>query len=563
MKIKYFRIYNYKSIIDSGYCSLASDITLLAGKNESGKTAILQALRDFNTTVKTIPEDAIPLELNDRKKYFSELCFDIEEIDEIENILGFKISNNIKKEIKNNGFTFFKDYSGNYLISKPFSELIDQEIVLSENKFISEIGKIFEKIKKTNFFVGISLPTERKYNSKLHDEIKKTIDLLDNAISSLSDEKADEYLTLINGLRDEIDQISLFKDLKINLIETIKKLIPNFIYYDDFSTIIKHKISLQDAKNNLGVKDFIKVADIDIDFLITHSDELTRKNYLKRKSATISGDFQNYWKQDSIKLIADTDSNNLLILIEEESITSSFKLEHRSKGLQWFLTFYLKLLAENTTNNIILIDEPGLYLHAKAQNDILKVLEKLSEKTQIIFSTHSPYLIDVNRLDRIRLVIKNSQGTKIKKIQNTTDPETLTPIITAIGCNIFNNLNLNSKNHIITEGISDYYYFNAIKNILKKQFHQELTIIPCTGASRIENIVSLFIGWDLEFVIVLDNDSAGRAAEKNLKKHFLIDDDRIIIISSEKDSQIEDLFSVEDFNNLILNGIDKKKFFKY
>jgi predicted ATP-dependent endonuclease of OLD family len=60
MKIEKIRIKNYKSIIDSKDCYLTETITILAGKNESGKSSILEALEDFDSE-KEIREDAISI----------------------------------------------------------------------------------------------------------------------------------------------------------------------------------------------------------------------------------------------------------------------------------------------------------------------------------------------------------------------------------------------------------------------------------------------------------------------------------------------------------------------
>ncbi|MBI3600717.1 MAG: AAA family ATPase [Nitrospinae bacterium] len=82
-KLIKFRIKNYKSIKDSGWCWLASDLTILAGKNESGKTAILEALRDFYDSAKNLkypegpPREVIPLDGNENP--IIEMCFEVEE----------------------------------------------------------------------------------------------------------------------------------------------------------------------------------------------------------------------------------------------------------------------------------------------------------------------------------------------------------------------------------------------------------------------------------------------------------------------------------------------------
>ena len=149
--------------------------------------------------------------------------------------------------------------------------------------------------------------------------------------------------------------------------------------------------------------------------VISATDSQRRRNILSRYSAKISGDFKGHWKQDELDLVAEADGENLRLGVRESGSTLLFKAEQRSKGFQWFLSFYLRLNAEQAETKVILIDEPGLYLHSKAQKDVLKVFEILSGESQIIISTHSPYLIDAQRLDRVRLILKDDQtGTRIE-----------------------------------------------------------------------------------------------------------------------------------------------------
>ena len=53
MKITRARVINYRSIDDSSWVSL-EDVTALVGKNESGKTAFLQAIRKINSILSLI-----------------------------------------------------------------------------------------------------------------------------------------------------------------------------------------------------------------------------------------------------------------------------------------------------------------------------------------------------------------------------------------------------------------------------------------------------------------------------------------------------------------------------
>src|SRR5205814_6843979 len=114
--------------------------------------------------------------------------------------------------------------------------------------------------------------------------------------------------------------------------------------------------------------------------------------------------------------------------------------------------------------------EPGMYLHSKAQTDMLNVFKELSEKNQIVYSTHSPYLINSDKLHRVRLVLNTAEmGTIIEKI--TTGKvkgqlDAMKPIIDAIGLEVAHCFSPINKKNVLLEGISDFYYLEAMKQLL-------------------------------------------------------------------------------------------------
>jgi len=216
------------------------------------------------------------------------------------------------------------------------------------------------------------------------------------------------------------------------------------------------------------------------------------------------------------------------------------------------LAFYIRVTARSLEDkwNIILIDEPGLFLHAKAQKDILQKLEECSEKNQIIYTTHSPYLISPETLSRVRLVTKSEKdGTKIGKITAKADKETLTPILTAIGDDLSAGIRVDKKNSIIVEGYSDYLWLLAFKKLL--EIKDEIYIIPAVGADSLVHVGSILFGWGLDPIFVLDNDNKGRQVSKKLKEKLSISEKRIILLPENKEGAIENLFSERDFQKHI------------
>ena len=493
MKLIKFRIQNYKSIKDSGWCWLASDVTTLAGKNESGKSAILEAIKYFEFRSEPMPDSAKPLDGSGDPKI--EMCFQVSD-----SMLG---------------------------------EVADEtSITICADKL--------EYLSKNNIFITKYYDGEYDLDEETKQEVKEAIEI------SKSEDNEDEESDL--NKEDHTDQF----------IKMLIRFLPKFILFDDFLDILPFEIPLSQAKENRPVRDFAKVSALDLDKVINTTDSQQRRNLLSAHSAKISGDFKGYWEQAELELVAEPDGGNLRLGVRESGNTLLFKTEQRSKGFQWFLSFYLRLNAEQGHGrNVILIDEPGLYLHAKAQQDVLKVFEKISEESQVIISTHSPYLIDSHRLDRVRLISKDEQnGTQIgNKIHKDAEAETLTPIITAIGLDLASEFSIAGKKNVLLEGISDYFYLQALR---KSTNTNEVNFIPCVGAPRISQLVSLLIGWDLEFLVVLDNDSQGKRTAKELREKLLIQESRIIFISEKNNFSTEDLFTHDDFNNFVLQDEESK-----
>jgi predicted ATP-dependent endonuclease of OLD family len=180
-------------------------------------------------------------------------------------------------------------------------------------------------------------------------------------------------------------------------------------------------------------------------------------------------------------------------------------LENRSTGLQWFLSFYLVFLVESTETHkdaILLLDEAGLSLHAIAQQDLSKFFESLSLTNQIIYTTHSPFLVDSDHLDRVKAVYVDAQGaTKVSadlraSERNPAQSQSIYPVHAALGLSVSTIL-LQGCQSIIVEGTSDQFYLSAIKNYLISKGSitpkRELLFVPAGGVKGITIMVP--VSW--------------------------------------------------------------------
>ena len=547
MKIVGFRIKNYKSIVDSSWCQLASDCTVLAGKNESGKTAILEALRDFDPENDISPQ-SLPINSSARNSPEISVCFEIEK-NELQQILEQKdimLNKEAYAYINENSWriTIHKN-SDEYWLDEAFVEILDELYRKRTNARIVKIKNQCENLARHFNLQCPDIDTTRDDQDYWQAMVEQ---LVQEVISHGHQYDPAE----LRALCEEFGTENLSASVSNVLIENI----PPFIFFDNFSNILPFEISTDTAKENEAFTDFSQVAGLNLDQFFETSDRQRRRNMLSRCSASVSGDFHEYWKQDKLNLKVEVDGETFRVGVENEGETTLFSLGQRSKGFQWFMSFYLRLKAKESRPGVILIDEPGMYLHAQAQHDVLKTLENLSETSTIIFSTHSPYLIDHQRLDRIRLVQKNNSGTIIEnKIHRNTNTETLTPVMTAIGLSLENNgFSVVGQKNVLLEGISDYYYLQALR---PDTLGEEIKFIPCVGATKIPQLASLLIGWGLQFHILLDNDRAGRNVQKSLQK--MVPNLRAVsFISSTSDTAIEDLFTREDFNKFVIAGFGEQ-----
>lgn len=216
-----------------------------------------------------------------------------------------------------------------------------------------------------------------------------------------------------------------------------------------------------------------------------------------------------------------------VLYIFVKSSRQSISISERSNGLKWYVNLFLQIKAKNIQNKsiIFLIDEPGVHLHIDAQQHLIRLFHDLSTENQIIYTTHSPFMIETDYLERLRPIIKENGISKVlnsihdKNLSDVSNQETLSPISQSMGISMASNFSVyGAPFSIITEGKLDEKYLCAFDYTLKKDFK----FISCMGAQNIINISMILSSWKCDFIILLDYDEEGRnVKEKLLKKTFL------------------------------------------
>jgi predicted ATP-dependent endonuclease of OLD family len=212
------------------------------------------------------------------------------------------------------------------------------------------------------------------------------------------------------------------------------------------------------------------------------------------------------------------------------------------------------------------LDEPGLNLHASAQTDLLRFIEDLSDDYQIIYSTHSPFMIASDSLNRVRTVLETDKGSVISDSIQEKDPDTLFPLQASLGYDIAQNLFVSKKN-LLVEGVSDLIILTSISGILesvnREHLRDDITIVPTGGLEKVATFISLLRGSKLEIACLLDSytDAKGKAkmdkmiAEKIIHKNKIRFFDEFLEDFTKAD--LEDLFVKDDYLKLFNSAFNE------
>ena len=230
--------------------------------------------------------------------------------------------------------------------------------------------------------------------------------------------------------------------------------------------------------------------------------------------------FESFYTVEKVTLKARFTTNVLSFTVSTDS-GSTMTLGERSDGLRWYLNLFIDVMANNLPSRqvVYLFDEPGISLHVNAQKELLKLFADLASKgNQIVYTTHSPYMLDTENsgIERIRATVKDESGiTKIYRtayhpdIAPDAQEDTLTPIIRALGMSISDTFGPTyEKFNVVTEGISDCVYLLCIGKKLGIDL-SKYAFIPVVGASNLINVCTILHGWGCNYMALFDYDSEG------------------------------------------------------
>lgn len=610
MKIANVVINNYKSIgTQKNNLILEDDVTALIGKNDSGKSNILEILGGISFRHYILDEYYKFNNKSDENQtsLYVELKFtkkELEKLKEYRNLdeenTTFYFSQNEEIEFKGG---FSRLFSEDLELSKSIGYLKKELIPYLESNYYDRRGKSYYKDIEAciDSLSNISNIIWIKYKKSLN----KLLYILNSyggdyiCITSEDDENDNisnlsSYVTIENEYaKKEFIYENVYDEKRYTLIRHIQivkskirkkySLLPRF-YHRKNEEELQSEYQLEEVKKEIRDKrgplyKFILASQVSPEeYLLAmenHDEnqlELMRNKIKEKVKYNIQKNFNEFYSEENVQIKVAFKKDILKILVKTHENTTN--ISERSNGLRWYLNLFIDILANDlkNTNVVFLLDEPGVYLHVNAQRELLRLFYDLCKNdNQVVYSTHSPYMIDSNNIINVRAVEKDGKGnTNIyntaydNKLNSTSKRETLSPLVQAIGADLrFNIGPQGEKLNIVTEGITDYMYYTAMLYYFNVPDEKMPYIIPSVGAGNVNVIVSILIGWGCNFKVILDYDKAGFVECDKLIENLNLKLNEHIFFTNCSDTynnKDKEIYKYAEFVECLISEEDKNKF---
>lgn len=593
MRLESFTVSNYRSINDSGQVR-ASRITALLGRNESGKSNLLKALESLNPAggIKALnPTKNFP-----RDRRLSECTDDTQVLDsrwELDDDDREALAEVFPRAAAATHATVGRRYGTMRYIGFEGLSPLDfnaAEIKQSVKKVAAAAKAAADKLEDgPKAALTASAETfeaqaaSKKIGFSLAQDISTAIKALSKALAA-----ANADLTTKQG--EALDALDSSCEARINDEEEnaagrkwVVSQLPLFVFIDEYPELpgkqniaqfLHRKQNGQLTDEDKCFEKLCKVADLDpakLQQLLSKADPETRNQLVNRASALVTKEIRRLWKDRALKVRFNIDGDYFETLVSDPNSIYDVEvnLEDRSRGFQWFFAFYIVFAADtqggSADDAILLLDEPGLYLHARSQGDLLKHFRD-DFNNQIIYSTHSPFMVPTNDLDSVRTVnISEESGTTVSN-DPSGDARTLFPLQAALGYDLAQSMFV-GPNSMIVEGVTDYWYLSAVSSHLldagQQSLNPEITMTPAGGAQKVSYMVALLTSEDLNVLVLLDSEKEAKATKDDLVKNKLIAEQNVLFVGESfptppAEADIEDLLDPDVFVDLVKESYAKE-----
>lgn len=554
MRLKSARITNYRSIIDTGEFEVERLKTILVGPNEAGKSAILQALQQLNPPkgVKTFEA----LRDYPRSKY--------------SDIKMGKVQPSGVTVVRG---TFLLEDDDKAAIPLPFRECtytfarrLDNSTLhyLNGGPDTPILSDVYKDLKRLSAHVAARVQGEDKPPATIEALVETWPE--DTPIAKEKAKELKAWLDQVYVLVDEKNEAEEARYARLvelcdlsekrgAALTTLRNRLPVFVLYSNYFRVRPNlhlekfaaRIAagtLDDTQFDYGNACLLKLLGFSAKELSELGQDAPMKSdnaealeaFRKKKdergyalnaaSVRLTEEIKHIWNPDgtkgeAAKLVLKADGQYLKAVVED-SLGVEIELDQRSEGLQWLVSFFIVFFAEaqdGNENAILLLDEPGVSLHALKQREFRSTLSRLSEHNQTLYTTHSPFLVSPDELDLVRVVELPDRptGTKVHTTITAEDPAAILPLQEALGYDMAQSL-FSQKKNLILEGLTDYWYLEAAAALLRDaklaDLDEKIALIPANSAGKVVYFATILHAQSFKVAALLDSDAAGENAAK-------------------------------------------------
>ena len=573
MKLTKVHVRDFQSVRDSTEFAIG-DATCLVGKNEAGKTALLQAMYRVDPIVETdvgysVTDDYPRRDVADYEHDIEEgvrthvdvcrLTYDLaeEDVAAVERVFGPEALNSrtltVSKAYEQSGITF----------SLSVNEQAALQHVLSD----------------------YSVPKETR-------ETLYSWSTLEEAVTAVVELEQTEAIQKIAETLRPIAEVGSITRYIYTTFLTPR--IPKFMYFDEYyqmrgcdniDTLRQRLAARRLDKSDYPMLGLIRKARLDLDSLLTPGRTRDLKNKLEGAGNHLTKSIVKYWSQNRhLQMRFDVrpaqpedpegmqNGTNIWAEVYDTRHRVTTEIGTRSRGFVWFFSFlaWYGDVQRKKQNVILLLDEPGLSLHGKAQGDLLRYFEEeLVPNHQVIYSTHSPFMVEPTRFDRVRIVQDRSvdaaeelpdgkAGTKVTvEVLESTD-DSLFPLQGALGYDIAQTLFV-GPNSLVVEGVSDLLYLQVMTGLLeaaqREGLHAAWTITPVGGSDKVPTFVALLGSQArMNIATLIDFQEKDRQAIENLWRRKLIGKKQVLTYADFVDAteaDVEDVLGTAFYLTLV------------
>ena len=568
MRIQKARVQKYRSVRDTGWFDVESEKTILVGPNEAGKTVLLRALEKIN------PPDDVPgfnqlrdfprSELSDLK--LGDAPGGTVRPDEVTVVEAHFVLGDCEQQAVTKIDEHFAGCTyvfGRHLDNSWWHRIDGGPLVPTYGVIRDDLLRLASHVD-----AQVSASTERISEATQRQELEVLVEGWSDT-SKVSGERASALMQWLDNALPLVDEENTSEEDRLGrlsqavrvsekievALKFLHQRLPVFVYFSNYFRVHPRfhlrlladrleQNAIEDNQYDRGNECLLKLLGFgarelsnlgeavepsagDQAGLNAYQDQLDRRRYqLNAASIRLTENINKVWRPDPQKPEADrlrveADQQYLKVVVEDE-LGVEVELDQRSEGFQWMVSFFVVFFAEATDrhqNAILLLDEPGLSLHGLKQREFRTTVSRLAKANQLLYTTHSPFMVGPDELDLVRVVEMRDRetGTEVHTTITAGDSAALLPLQESLGYDLAQSL-FSQQRNLVLEGLTDYWYVEAAAALLKAageaELNDNISLVPANSAGKVVYFATILHANNLKVAALLDSDAAGDAAAR-------------------------------------------------